>query len=158
MSGKPTVEATANAIGAALTAASDSIRYLPYMADTFSVPGTPPGSTAVPAIVMLAIGKVEFHVAFGGGGSGRAVLYPFTVHAILARSDDRSAWLAAQDLMSADSPTSIRAALEADTTYGGVAQTAICRDAGPPSALEITPGSGVTVPYLWIPFTLDVWV
>lgn len=147
---KPTIEATAAAIGTALAAAG--IRFLPYLSDTFT-PAGPTTSGVLPGIALVEIVKAEYHVSAGESGSGRAVKYQFTVDVLFSRADDRSAWAAVQDAMSADSPTSVRAALEADHTFGGVAQTSICLEGGPPRGLSINAN-----PYILVPFPLDVWV
>jgi hypothetical protein len=140
MTGKPTIEVTAAAIGAALGSAG--IRYLPYLPDTFS-----------PPVAVVAIETVDYHASFGASGSGRTVAFTFTVFVIVSRVDDRSGISAMEDFMSSDSPTSVATALEADTTYGGLAQTAICRKSGPLTALTV---GGVA--YVSVPFVLDVWV
>lgn len=150
MSGKPTIEATANAIGTALGTAN--IRFVPYLSDTFSPPA-PTTAGQYPGVALVAIQTVEYHESFGGSGSGRAVEYDFVIHVLFARSNDRSAQLAVQDAMSPDSPSSVRAALELDGTFGGVAQTSICRKSGPPVGISINGAE-----YIQVPFTLDVWV
>src|SRR5207237_429270 len=83
-------------------------------------------------------------VAFGFVG-----LYTYTVLLLLSRTADRSALDAMEGYMSVTGPNSIRAALEADETLGGIAEYVLLRKVGPPAAVNIS-GS----PYISCPFSV----
>jgi hypothetical protein len=65
--------------------------------------------------------EIEFHRAFGGGD----VRMRFTVMVIVGRYLDRLAHSTLDGFLSYSGATSLRAAIEGDTTLGGVAQTLV---------------------------------
>lgn len=96
---------------------------------------------------MIAIDTVDYHGAFGNAD----VVHTFTVFLILSRVDDRAAIAAMEDYMSQAGTNSIRAALEADLSLGGVVSTLVVTKSGPPASISINGN-----PYISLPFTVEV--
>lgn len=136
MSATPSVQQCAEALGAALAAVG--LRYLPYLGDSFSVP-----------VALIGIDEVEFHGAFGGGD----VLHTFTIMVLVNRSSDRAGIDLLEGYMSQSGASSIRAAIEADPTLGGVVSSAWVQKAGPPVGVTIATSGAV---YLACPFLVPV--
>jgi hypothetical protein len=133
----PSVRDVAEAIETALKQIS-GLRTAAYLSDSIS-----------PPVALVAIQTVEFHGAFQGGD----VIHAFDVYLVLARSDDRAALQAMESYMSQAGPNSLRAAIEADPTLGGVVSSAFVEKAGPPRNLAIGTGGAV---YILVPFTVQV--
>lgn len=98
---------------------------------------------------MPAIEEVEYHGAFAAGD----VVHTFTLFVIVGRQSDRAGIAAMEAFMSQAGDTSIRAAIEADPTLGGVVSTSWVQKAGPPGSLQI--GSSGAV-YIHVPFSIEV--
>lgn len=139
-----TVTAIAQALGTAITTgvvipgSTAQIRYAPYLTDSVN-----------PPVLLVAIDTVKYHEAMGGGN----VPHSFTLHLILARSSIRTALQSMEAFMSYDGTSSVRCAVEADTTLGGVVNNAMIVESGPPAELNIGQGA---VSYLSIPFKCEV--
>jgi hypothetical protein len=72
-----------------------------------------------PPGVAISLDRVVYDSVFARGCDE----YEFTVHLFVARGDDRSAQVRIEDYVAGSGPSSIKAAIEADPTLGGVAQT-----------------------------------
>jgi hypothetical protein len=75
--------------------------------------------------------RVQYHRAFAGGD----VVMDWTIHVIVGRYLDRTAHASLDGYLSYDGASSIRAAIEADRTLGGVCQTLILAEGANISAL-----------------------
>ena len=124
-----TIQTQAEALGNQLTAAG--IRALSYLPDTF----TPP-------CALVAVEKVDYHTAFGGQTSTT-----WTVFVIVSRADDRAGIQALEGFMSNTGTTSVRQALEADLSEGGVISQAWVKESGPPVALNVGGVAYITCPF-----------
>lgn len=131
----PTVGQIATAISSALTTIS-GLRTTAYLSDSVN-----------PPVAMVGIEDVDYHGAFASGD----IQHTFTIFLILSRASDRAGIEAMENYMSNDGAFSIRAAVEADQTLGGVVQTSVLTKSGPP--LPISMGG---VPYISVPFTVIV--
>jgi hypothetical protein len=100
-----------------------------------------------PPTAFVAIDNVTFHRAFAGGDP----VYGFNVNVVVSRADSRTAQAALDGFLSFDGTTSIRAAIEADMTLAGAAQTCVVESAGNISALTIG-----DVAYLTVEFKVTV--
>ena len=69
------------------------------------------------------INRVDYHRAYSGGD----VVMDWTVHIVVGRWTDRTAHAALDDYLSYSGSKSVRAAIEADPTLGGVCSTLIVR-------------------------------
>jgi len=87
------------------------LRAFPYQPDQMN---TPP-------FAYPELNQVDYHKAFAGGD----VVMMWTVHVVVGRYTDRTAFAALDDFLSYDGAKSIRAALEGDKTLGGVCQTLV---------------------------------
>jgi hypothetical protein len=137
------VSAIAAALGLAVqngvvTPEGPPMRYLPYLSDTFS-----------PPVVLVSIETVKYHEAMEYGN----VPHDFTLELILSRSSDRAALLEMESYMSVAGASSVCLAVEKDVTLGGVVQSAIVTDSGPPISLKFGTSDAV---YLRIPFKCSV--
>lgn len=74
-----------------------------------------------PPVAFPVLEEIEYHRAFGGGD----VRMRFTVMVIVGRYLDRVAHSNLDGFLSYSGATSLRAAIEGDTTLGGVAQTLV---------------------------------
>lgn len=74
-----------------------------------------------PPIAYPIITQVRYHGAMGGG----MVIYEVTVYLIVGRYSDERAIADLDDYLAFNGPKSLRAALEADQTLGGVAQNIV---------------------------------
>lgn len=133
----PTVAQIATALQTALETIS-GLRTAPYLSDNV----TPP-------VALVAIETVEHHGAFGGGD----VQHDFTVFVIASRASERAGIEALEGYMSQAGTTSIRAAIEADVTLGGVVSSAWVKKAGPPKSISI---GSTGVVYLACEFAVEV--
>jgi hypothetical protein len=128
----PDVATIATALGSALSTIS-GLRVLDYLSDTF----TPPAA-------LVGIDTVDFHGAFSDTGD---VVHDFTVFVIIARSSERAGIVTLEGFMSQSGTPSIRAALEADRTLGGVVSSLKVTKAGPPASVSINGAEYVSVPF-----------
>lgn len=78
-----------------------------------------------PPIAIPAIDLIDYHRAFAGGGA----LHEITVSVIVGAASERTAQARLDGYLAFSGSQSIRAAIEADTTLGGVAQTAVVSSA-----------------------------
>ena len=131
---QPSVSDIATAIGKALGTAG--IRYIEYLSDTV----TPP-------VALVGIDTIDYHGAFAFAD----VQHDFTVFLILPRASDRAGIALMESYMSQAGTTSVRAAIEADQTLGGVVSSLKVTKSGPPSAISV----GGTE-YLSVPFAVEV--
>jgi len=69
-------------------------------------------------------------IEYWGGFAGGNVQQTFTVTVIVGRTSDRAAQKTLYTYSAYDGASSVRAAIEADRTLGGVAQTSIVNSAG----------------------------
>jgi hypothetical protein len=100
-----------------------------------------------PPVGFPVVESVEYHKAFGGGD----VVMRCSVFVIVGRYVDRTAHTALDGYLSYDGATSIRAAIEADRTLGGVASTLIVE-----SGMNITAVSVAESEFLQVQCTVVV--
>jgi hypothetical protein len=93
------------------------------------------------------LNRIEYHKAFGGGD----VVMDWTVNVIVGRYVDRNAFETLDGFLSYSGATSVRAAIEADKTLGGVCQTLVL-----PSGANITSLSSADAEFLQIQFQVTV--
>jgi len=80
-----------------------------------------PEQMNTPPFAYPELNQVDYHRAFAGGD----VVMSWTVHVIVGRYTDRTAFASLDEFLSFSGAKSIRAALEGDTTLGGVCQTLV---------------------------------
>ena len=85
-----------------------------------------------PPFAYPEINSVDYHRAFSGGD----VVMNWTIYVIVGRWLDRTAHAALDDYLSYSGAKSIRAAIEGDTTLGGVCQTLIVRSGADITSLD----------------------
>lgn len=85
-----------------------------------------------PPFAYPIINRVDYHRAYGGGD----VVMDWTIHVVVGRWLDRTAHAALDDYLSYSGAKSIRAAIEGDTTLGGVCSTLIVRSGLDISSLD----------------------
>ena len=100
-----------------------------------------------PPFAFPTLNRIEYHKAFGGGD----VVMDWTVNVIVGRYVDRNAFATLDGFLSYSGATSIRAAIEADKTLGGVCQTLVL-----PSGANITSLSSADAEFLQIQFQVTV--
>lgn len=100
-----------------------------------------------PPFAYPQINSVNYHRAFGGGD----VVMDWTIHVVVGRWTDRTAHALLDDFLSYSGAKSIRAAIEGDTTLGGVCQTLIVR-----SGADITSLDAGGAEFLQIQLQLEV--
>lgn len=100
-----------------------------------------------PPFAYPQINRVEYHRAYGGGD----VVMDWTVHVVVGRWVDRASHALLDDFLSYSGTKSIRAAIEADTSLGGVCDTLIVR-----SGADITSLDAGGAEFLQIQFQLEV--
>lgn len=100
-----------------------------------------------PPFAFPQINSVDYHRAFGGGD----VVMNWTVHVVVGRWVDRTAYSLLDEFLSYSGTKSVRAAIEADPTLGGVCQTLIVR-----SGADITSLDANGAEFLQIQFQLEV--
>lgn len=100
-----------------------------------------------PPFAYPQINSVNYHRAFGGGD----VVMDWTIHVVVGRWTDRTAHALLDDFLSYSGSKSIRAAIEGDTTLGGVCQTLIVR-----SGADITSLDAGGAEFLQIQLQLEV--
>ena len=100
-----------------------------------------------PPFAFPTLNRIEYHKAFGGGD----VVMDWTVNVIVGRYVDRNAFETLDGFLSYSGVTSVRAAIEADKTLGGVCQTLVL-----PSGANITSLSSADAEFLQIQFQVTV--
>lgn len=93
--------------------------------------------------------SVTYHRTMGNGSALNQM--DWTIHIIVGRYTDRTAHDLLDNYLSATGSKSIRAAIEADTTLGGVVQAAIVSNSA-----DVTSLSNADAEYLQIQFTLTI--
>ena len=84
-----------------------------------------------PPFAYPTLNRITYHRAFGGGD----VVMDWTIAVIVGRYTDRTAHSLLDTYLSYSGTSSIRAAIEGDTTLGGVVQTLILSDGANISAV-----------------------
>jgi hypothetical protein len=100
-----------------------------------------------PPFAFPILQQIEFHRAMGGGD----VVMTWGITAITGRWTDRTAHDLLDGYLSYSGASSIRAALEADLTLGGVCQTLIVSSAANITALTVADAQ-----FLQVQFTVSV--
>lgn len=100
-----------------------------------------------PPIAYPVLNSINYHRAMQGGD----VVMDWTVSIIVGRYIDRTAVALLDDFLSFSGSKSIRAAIEADRTLGGVCQTLIVG-----SAADISSLSSADAEFLQIQFSVQV--
>lgn len=100
-----------------------------------------------PPFAFPILNSVRYHSAFQGGD----VVMDWTVTVVVGRYVDRTAFTTLDAYLSYDGASSIRAALEADKTLGGVVQTLVV-----PSAIDISSLSAGDAEFLQIQVSVTV--
>lgn len=100
-----------------------------------------------PPFAYPQINSVNYHRAFAGGD----VVMDWTVHVVVGRWTDRTAHALLDEFLSYSGTKSIRAAIEADPTLGGVCSTLIVR-----SGADITSLDAGGAEFLQIQIQLEV--
>ena len=100
-----------------------------------------------PPFAFPTLNRIEYHKAFSDGG----VVMDWTINVIVGRYADRNAFATLDGYLSYSGATSIRAAIEADKTLGGVCQTLVL-----PSGANITSLSSADAEFLQIQFQVTV--
>ncbi len=85
-----------------------------------------------PPFAYPEINSVDYHRAFSGGD----VVMNWTIYVVVGRWLDRTAHAALDDYLSYSGAKSIRAAVEADQTLGGVCSTLIVRSGADITSLD----------------------
>jgi hypothetical protein len=85
-----------------------------------------------PPFAYPQLNSVNYHRAYQGGD----VVMDWTVFVVVGRWLDRTAHAALDDYLSYSGSKSVRAAVEADTTLGGVCQTLIVRSGADITSLD----------------------
>lgn len=91
-------------------------------------------------------------VTYNGAMRGGLITHVYTVTVVVGRAAERTAQNALDGYVSYDSATSIRAALEADRTLGGVVQNLLVESA---NNISTTEGNDTT--YLMVDFRVVVY-
>ena len=100
-----------------------------------------------PPIAYPVLNSVDYHRAFGGGD----VVMNWTISVIVGRYLDRTAHALLDDFLSYSGSKSIRAALEASATLGGVVQAVLVS-----SAADVTSITEADAQFLQIQYQLTV--
>jgi hypothetical protein len=100
-----------------------------------------------PPFAFPTLNRIEYHRAFAGGD----VVMDWTVNVIVGRYVDRNSFAILDDFLSYSGAKSVRAAIEADKTLGGVCQTLVL-----PSGANITSLSSADAEFLQIQFQVTV--
>jgi hypothetical protein len=91
-------------------------------------------------------------VTYNGAMRGGLITHVYTVTVVVGRAAERTAQNALDSYVSYDSATSIRAALEADRSLGGVVQNLLVESA---NNISTTEGNDTT--YLMVDFRVVVY-
>ena len=100
-----------------------------------------------PPFAFPTLNRIEYHRAFAGGD----VVMDWTVNVIVGRYVDRNSFAILDDYLSYSGAKSVRAAIEADKTLGGICQTLVL-----PSGANITSLSSADAEFLQIQFQVTV--
>lgn len=100
-----------------------------------------------PPFAFPTLNRIEYHRAFAGGD----VVMDWTVNVIVGRYVDRNSFAILDDYLSYSGAKSVRAAIEADKTLGGVCQTLVL-----PSGANITSLSSADAEFLQIQLQVTV--
>jgi hypothetical protein len=100
-----------------------------------------------PPMAFPILDRVTYHKAFQGGD----MVADWTVVVVVGRYLDRTAFKTLDDFLSFSGAKSIRAALEADKTLGGICQTLIVQ-----SSADVTSLSAADAEFLQIRFQVEV--
>lgn len=103
---------------------------------------------AYPPYAFPSLSNIEYHKAMAGG----AQIYTYNVTVVTGRVDDRSAQDELDGYASYDGAKSVRAAIEADRTLGGVVDTLLLSNSANVSAMSIGDNN-----YIVLDFTLTVY-
>lgn len=103
---------------------------------------------AYPPFAFPSLNSIEYHKAFSGGMQ----TYSFTVTVVTGRVDEKSGQDELDAFASYDGAKSVRAALEADKTLGGVVDTLILSSSANVSAMSVGDSNFIT-----LDFTLTVY-
>ena len=106
-----------------------------------------PDQQNTPPFAYPELNQVDYHRAFHGGD----VVMNWTIHVVVGRYTDRTAFTALDDYLSYDGAKSVRACLEGDKTLGGVCQTLVLT-----SGADVTSLSEGGAEFLEIQMTLTV--
>jgi hypothetical protein len=85
-----------------------------------------------PPFAYPEINRVDYHRAFSGGD----VVMDWTIYVVVGRWLDRTAHASLDDYLSYSGAKSVRAAIEADQTLGGVCSTLIVRSGADITSLD----------------------
>lgn len=85
-----------------------------------------------PPFAYPQINRIDYHRAFSGGD----VVMDWTIYVIVGRWLDRTAHASLDDYLSFSGSKSVRAAIEADPTLGGVCSTLIVRSGADITSLD----------------------
>ena len=96
-----------------------------------------------PPVAYPSLTSIDYHKAMGGGMQ----TYNYTITVITGRTDDRSASDEMDAFASYDGARSIRAAIEADLTLGGVIDTLIMSSSASVSSLTQGDSNFVTIDF-----------
>jgi hypothetical protein len=96
-----------------------------------------------PPVAFPVLDSVEYHRAFGGGD----VQMRYTIMVIVGRYLDRVAHANLDGYLSYSGATSLRAAIEGDTTLGGVAQTLVLDSSASVGSLTVAEADFLTVSF-----------
>jgi hypothetical protein len=100
-----------------------------------------------PPLAYPELNQVNYHRAMGLGD----VVMDWTIHVIVGRYTDRTAYATLDAYLNASGSTSVRAALEADPTLGSVVQAVLLS-----SAADVTSLSEADAQFLEIQYQLTV--
>jgi hypothetical protein len=100
-----------------------------------------------PPFAYPVVNRIEYHRAYGGGD----VVMDWSVFVVVGRWTDRTAHALLDDFLSYSGAKSIRAAIEADTSLGGVCSTLVVR-----SGLDITSLEAGGAEFLQIQLQVEV--
>ena len=96
-----------------------------------------------PPIAFPILNGVEYHQAFQGGD----VVMDWTISVIVGRYTDRTAHAALDGYLNYSGASSIRAAIEADKTLGGVCQTLVLASSANIQSLSVAEADYLTVEF-----------
>lgn len=96
-----------------------------------------------PPIAFPILNSVDYHMAFGGGD----VTQDWTIMVIVGRYLDRVAHANLDAYLNYAGATSIRAAIEADKTLGGVCQTLVLESAANINSLAVAEADFLSIEF-----------
>jgi len=85
-----------------------------------------------PPFAYPQLNRIEYHRAYGGGD----VVMDWSIYVVVGRWTDRTAHALLDDFLSYSGAKSVRAAVEGDTTLGGVCSTLVLRSGLDISSLD----------------------